>query len=365
MSSYTTSTIFIVGGTGAQGLPVIRGLIPKYHCKILTRDLTSARAKDLATLPNVSFIEGTFADEDVLRAGYSGCDGAFVNIDGFNSGEKTEMYWAVRAYELALESGIKFFVYGNLDFVYKKSGYNAKLRTGHYDGKGRIGEWILQQTRDNNSKMGAALFTTGPYIEMAIGIATPMTPTVEDGIVTWRVPLGDGAVVHVALEDCAGYVRWLFDNPDRANGMDLEVAIAHIGYNELAAAFQKVTGHPARYIDTSREEYWKSGPLSKIGQTSSGYNADVTDKASMTVQQNFTGFWNMWKNSGGNKGVIRRDYSLLDEILPTRIKSAEEWLQREDKRGRELGLGGLWDRVQPENLRPALKIAEDGRLGKL
>jgi hypothetical protein len=367
MSSYTTSTIFIIGGTGAQGLPVIHGLVSdgKYYCKILTRDVDSARAKQLAALPNVSLAEGTFADEEILRAGFSGCDGAFVNIDGFNSGEKGEMYWAIRAYELALECGIKFFVYGNLDFVYKKSGYDPKFRTGHYDGKGRIGEWILQQTRDNHQKMGAALFTTGPYIEMSIAVGTPMTPTVEDGVMTWRVPLGEGAVVHVALEDCAGYVRWLFDNPDRANGMDLEVAIAHIGYAELAAAFKKVTGHPARYIDTSLEQYWESGPLARIGHTAAGYNANVGDKATMTVKQNFTGFWNMWKYSYDNKGVVRRDYALLDEILPSRIKSAEQWFRREEERGKRQGLGGLWNRVQPTNLRPILKIAEDNRSGKL
>ncbi|PSN72082.1 NAD(P)-binding protein [Corynespora cassiicola Philippines] len=365
MSNYKVSTIFIVGGTGAQGRPVVRGLVPKYHCKILTRDLNSARAKELAALPNVSLVEGTFADEEALRAGFAGCDGAFINIDGFNCGEKTEMYWAMRSYEIALELGIKFFVYGNLDFVLKKSGYDPKFRTAHYDGKGRIGEWILQQTRDNGHKMGAALFTTGPYIEMSISSRTPMSPTIEDGIVTWRVPLGDGAVVHVALDDCEGYVRWLFDNPDRANGMDLEVAIDHIGYKELAAAFEKVTGHPARYIDTTLEEYWESGSLSLAKRTSSGYNASLEDKASTTIEKNFTGFWNMWKYSGGNNGVVRRDYKLLDEILPNRIKSAEEWFRREEEKSKRLGLNGLWDRVQPENLRPALKLAEDGRVGKL
>ncbi|KAF1976020.1 NAD(P)-binding protein [Bimuria novae-zelandiae CBS 107.79] len=368
MSSYKTSKIFVIGGTGAQGLPVIRGLVSdgKYHCKVLTRDANSYRAKQLAELPNVSLLEGTLADEEILRAGYSGCDGAFVNIDGFNTGEKAEIYWTIRAYELALECGIKFFVHGNLDFVYKKSGYDPKFRTGHYDGKGRMAEWILQQTKDNGHKMGAAIFTTGPYIEMSIAVGTPMTPRVEDGVVTWRVPLGQGSVVHVSLEDCAGYVRWLFDNPERANGMDLEVAIDHIDYSDLAKAFEKVTGHPARYIDTSLDEYWASDlSIAKIGDTPAGYNADLNDKSTMTVRQNFTGFWNLWKYSGQNKGVVRRDYALLDEILPHRIKSAEEWLRKEEERGRKEGLGGLWDRVQPANLRPILKIAEDGRSGKL
>jgi len=39
----------------------------------------------------------------VLREGFRGCDGAFINIDGFNTGEKTEMYWAIRSYEIAIE----------------------------------------------------------------------------------------------------------------------------------------------------------------------------------------------------------------------------------------------------------------------
>ncbi|KAL9096013.1 MAG: hypothetical protein Q9165_001535 [Trypethelium subeluteriae] len=363
--TYQTSKIFVVGGTGAQGMAVIRGLVNDgtYHVRVLTRDTKSARAQELLKLGNVELVEGSWAGESDLRTGFRGCDGAFVNIDGFNAGEKTEMFWAIRAYELALEEGIKFFVYGNLDFVYKKSGYNPEFRTGHYDGKGRIGEWILQQTKDNGPKMGAALFTTGPYIQMTIASGAPMTPTVEDGIVTWRVPLGEGKVPHVSLEDCEYYVRWLFDHPERANGMNLAVAIDHIGYSELAQAFEETTGHPARYIDTDLETYWTTGNLSQIANKPSGYNADLNDPAAVTFRTNFTGFWHNYKYGGGKDGVIARDYKLLDEIHPNRIKSAKQWFEREDQRGKDVGLGGLWERVQPQNLKPALKVAEDGHRG--
>src|SRR5262245_38199323 len=117
--SQNASRIFVIGATGAQGLPVVRGLIGdgKYSVLALTRDAGSARAKSLLSMGNLSILEGTFADEVVLREGFRTCDGAFVNIDGFNTGEKTEMYWAIRAYEIALEEGIKFFVYGNLDYT--------------------------------------------------------------------------------------------------------------------------------------------------------------------------------------------------------------------------------------------------------
>lgn len=364
MTSYATSNIFVVGGTGAQGLPVIGALVGdgKYSVRALSRDPGSRRAKALLALGNVSMLEGTFADEAVLREGFRGCDGAYINIDGFNSGEKTEMYWAMRSYEIALEEGVKFFVYGNLDYALKKAGYNSKFHAGHYDGKGRIGEWILFQTQANKDRMGAAVFTTGPYMEMAISAMTPMTPSVEDGVVTWRVPLGSGAVPHVALEDCGYYARWLFDNPERSNGMNLEVAIEQVDYHELASAFEKVTGHPARYIDTELDAYW-NGPLKMAADLPAGYNADPNDKSTMSFRDNFTGFWNIWKHE-----VIRRDYALLDEIHPSRIKSVEEWLRREDRSGRERGQGGLWERVQPENLfkhPPLLKLTEDRRRGRL
>ena len=369
MTSYQTSHIFVIGGTGAQGIPVIKGLVKdkKYHCRVLTRDPNSQRAKDLLALGNVELVTGTFVSETDLRNGFRGCDGAFVNIDGFNCGEKTEIYWAIRSYELALEEGIKFFVYGNLDYVYKKSGYDPKFRTGHYDGKGRVAEWILSQTQHNKSRMGAAIFTTGPYIEMSIAAQTIFTPTIEDGVVTWRVPLGPsgGGVVHVALDDCEHYVRWLFDNSHLSNGMDLEVGIDHISYHDLAAAFEKVTGHPARYIDTSLDEYWKTGNTAKAADTGSGYNSDPKDPAFMTFKQNFTGFFNMWKYSVGNEGVVKRDYKLLDEIHPGRVRSAEEWFRREEEKGRKEGKGGLWERVQKGNLRPVLKLGEDRRQGRL
>ncbi len=354
--------IFVIGGTGAQGIPVVRGLVEdgRYSVLALTRDARSARAAALQAMGDVSLMEGTFADEAALRAGFRACDGAYVNIDGFNTGERTEIYWAIRAYEIALEEGVTFFVYGNLDYTLKKGGYRSDFRTGHYDGKGRIGEWILQQNRSNGDRMGAALLTTGPYIEMAFSAQTPMTPKMEDGVLTWRVPLGEGAVAHVALEDCAYYARWLFDNPDRANGMDLEVAIDHVRYADLASAFERVTGRPARYVDTDLETYF--APMRAIASLPAGYNADPNDKSTMSFRENFTGFWNQWKHN-----IITRDYELLDEIHPGRIRSAEEWIRRQDQRARDAGTETIWDRVQPGNLpgRLILKLSEDHRRGAL
>ena len=52
MSSDTISRIFVIGGTGAQGIPVIRALVSdqKYSVRFLSRDPGSRRATDLLAL---------------------------------------------------------------------------------------------------------------------------------------------------------------------------------------------------------------------------------------------------------------------------------------------------------------------------
>jgi hypothetical protein len=200
-----------------------------------------------------------------------------------------------------------------------------------------------------------------------------MTPTLErdefgDEVITWRVPLGSGAVPHVSLADCGHYVRWLLDHQSEADGLDLEVAIAHIGYHELAEAFAKVTGRKARYIDVGLEEYWRDGPMSRGRSRPAGYNSNMQDPGAMSIEENFSGFWNMWRASGGNRGVIKRDYTLLDRIFPDRVKTAEEWFRQEDERGRKAGEGGLWERTvlaATGKGKPILKVGEDMRKGKL
>jgi hypothetical protein len=105
------------------------------------------------------------------------------------------------------------------------------------------------------------------------------------------------------------------------------------------------------------------GVFAYAKNTVTGYNSSRDDPVHMTMQDNFTGFWNMWHDSGANKGVIQRDYALLDKIYPERIRSAEQWFRVEEDRGRKAGLGDLWDRVNA--LKPVLKDVEDARRGRL
>lgn len=219
--------------------------------------------------------------------------------------KKTELCWSVRACELAIEAGVKFFVFSSLVYSYKLSGFRPEFRCGHIHAKGRVAEFILGQNEELRKKhgMSAPLFSTGPYMEMTIGANTPLAPTVEGGVVTWKMPLGGGAVPQVALEDCGYYVKWLFDNHEKAQGMDLDVAMSHIPYKELAAAFSKVTGKPARYVDASFDEYFSGQAVADLP---AGYNADPEDPATMSFRQNFTGWWKLFSPFSRQQRFIQK-----------------------------------------------------------
>jgi hypothetical protein len=52
-------------------------------------------------------MEGSAMNEDTVRRLFDGVDGAFVNLDGFAMGEKREVFWGIRIFELALTHGVK------------------------------------------------------------------------------------------------------------------------------------------------------------------------------------------------------------------------------------------------------------------
>ncbi|KAK1757786.1 hypothetical protein QBC47DRAFT_442845 [Echria macrotheca] len=376
--SASKPTIFIIGGTGAQGIPVIRGLAQAntYIIRVLTRDPSSARAQQLAALsPNVHLLHGTFTSESDLRAGFAGAWGAYINVDGFATGEALEMFFTIRCYEIAVECGVKFYVHGNIDFYYKLSGYNPAYRCGHGDAKGRIWEFIAAQgAADKKARGGRAMkvaaLTTGPYMDMALSASTPVSPAIErdeesgEEVVTWRLPLTEnGAIAHSSLDDLEYYARWLFDHhqDEQVDGMNLEVGIDHVHYRDVANAFEKVTGRKARFVDVDLDMYFTGGGLSKIADLPTGYMVSKESLAAMSVRENFTGWWNTWRASGGNKGVVKRNYGLLDKIYPGRTRSVEEFIRKEAQKAEKEGKRTLWDVVASG--KSVLKIIEDGRRG--
>lgn len=284
---------------------------------MITRNASSREAKELDSIPSVSIFEGDAYDEVSLRKAFEGVDLVFANTNGFAIGEKAEIYWGIRLYEISREFKVRHFLWAGLEYATKLGNYDSKYRTGHLDGKAKVSEYIATQS---TSPMAWSVLTSCLYMEGLSEILRPFPDPSDPEAFVFNLPLGDARCPLIYLPDYGRYARWIFDTPARSNGLNLHVATEDIAWKDLAVAFTEVTGKKARYNDVTLDEYFKLGlfptPEAKIG---AAYGVD--DPTLMTYRENFSGFWNTWKDE-----LTKRDYQLLDEILPDRIKSVKEWM---------------------------------------
>ena len=311
---------------------------------MLTRNVNSERAENIAKLPNVSLIQGSQDSQEDLHRALNGVWGAWVNTDGFTIGEKNELFYGIRAYEIARHERVQHYVYASTDYALKDANWNQKYHWGHNDAKARVADFILAQGQKG---MTSSILVTGPYMDMLYdGMFVPQKHT--DGSFVWANPAGkhifsfpgksltrfprvvDGKIPLIALEDIGAYSLWMFDNIKDSAGLELKIATDEVSFAEIATTFTEVTGKPAAHQFVPLEVYlplaepfpyaaanWAAGPKAP------------RDESTMTWRENFGAWWLYWGEGLSEK----RDWALLDKIHPQRIKSLKEWMEKNNYDG--------------------------------
>ncbi|KAK2593325.1 hypothetical protein QQS21_008968 [Conoideocrella luteorostrata] len=319
----TQLSILVLGGAGIQNSSVVRGISKNasFSIKVLSRDIDSDECQSLSTIPNVTIVQGDCYNEDVLVSNFKGVDACFVNTNGFAVGEKAEVYWGIRMYEIAYWAGVKHFVYSALPYVSKKSGFNPKYRVPFADGKGKVAEYLQSQPTD---RMIWSILESGPYADSHL-VSTWAPDQDADGTYVFRMPIGlDGAMAFVSLDDMGWYARYMFEHPVEFRGDLLSVGIEHADGETVAKAFTAVTSKPARFEPVDLLKLAASWPDKKIGLAGSpGYE----DPTLLDQAGHFVPWFTIWSESGGNKGLWSRNYERLDRIHPGRIRSVEQWMR--------------------------------------
>jgi hypothetical protein len=151
---------------------------------VLTRNVESSRAKQLAALPNVTLVQGAQDNMADMHKIFKGAYGAWVNTDGFTLGEKDELFYGFRAYEIARSEGLQHYVWANIEYVLSPGKFDEKYYCGHMVSKGRVGKFILAMGQD---VMKSTIFTTAPYMDMLHG--GMFVPNEQpDGSLLWANP---------------------------------------------------------------------------------------------------------------------------------------------------------------------------------
>jgi len=338
----SSKSVLIIGGTGGQGMPIAEELAQHgFHVRVLTRNQDSENSKKLATLPNVSLYTGATDDEDALRKAFAGVDYAFVNLNSWALGIKNEIFWGIRIFEIAVQSGVKHYIWSSLDNYFLETRYDDSLRVGHYYGKGHVEQWMtaLPQT-----PMRWSILATSPYIEQLWNLQFPKKS--DSGEYEFRLPLGGGAIPYTCLDDLGYYVRWILAHPEKSAGLNLKLSVEHVSLKQLASTFTEVTGKPAKATNITIDEWFEGTGLATSGDHLIGSSKVSTDDPSLlTVHDNFSAWWRLYQQSAGNKGILKRDYALLDEIHPQRTKSLKQWMKRvkyDGEKTRQVTVTSAW-----------------------
>lgn len=109
----------------------------------------------------MTLLQGSQDNQKDLHAAFTGVYGAWVNLDGFTIGEKSELFYSVRAYESARHQGVKHYIFANTDYALRKAGWDERYHWGHNDAKGRIGDLIL--SHGQATMKTTSLLTMGPW----------------------------------------------------------------------------------------------------------------------------------------------------------------------------------------------------------
>ncbi|KAF8305361.1 NAD(P)-binding protein [Clavulina sp. PMI_390] len=315
--------IAIIGGTGAQGASVIRDILKPsadgspspYIVRALTRSPNHHRAKELEAL-GAELIEGSFLDNDAVHKLFEGCYGAYVNTDSFTVGAQAEIHAAINIWEIAGYHQLRHFVWSNLDYSLRLTGWDPTYSVDHYNAKGRFGDYMMSQPNpiDKEDGMLWTCFTVGPYMDMMAGLFAPEIR--PDGTRIFVAPMGDkGAIPLIALDDLAWWARYIFDEPATTTGKELCIASHLTTMPNMVETFTRVTGLPAEFHSLTMDEY------------STLFNGKEVPTASsvpggMTFDTNFRAAWALWRD---DILTPRRDMKWIESIHPP--ITLEQWMR--------------------------------------
>jgi uncharacterized protein YbjT (DUF2867 family) len=329
MPSTNKKVILVIGATGAQGIAVIDALLAPaengapspYAVRALTRDTRAERARSLAA-KGVELVQGSFEDLATVKKALQGAYGAWVNTDGFTVGEKAEIYLGMRMFEIAKQLGtVRHFVWSSLDYSTKKGNYNPDYKVEHYDGKGRVADWMKAQPSDvSDNGMTWSVVTSGPYMEMLDFAMFGPIGRRKDGTVIFATPVGKGHVPMIALKDLGWWARYTFDHRAESSMKDYEIASDRVGWEYLRETYEKVTGKKAIVVYQEVDE-WMGNLKGIVDEpVAIGLRGENTDGLT-TWRQNFSAFWRQWRDD-----IITRDYDWLRSVHPG-TRSLEKWMR--------------------------------------
>ena len=243
--------ILVFGATGQQGGSVTAALLKAgWPVRALVRDPASPKSAALRDA-GAEFVQGTFADADVIRAAMKGVHGVFSvqpSSPGGTVSDEDEVRFGIAIADLAVESGVEHLVYTSSGAVGDKP-----TGMGHFDSKARIEAHI------RTLPITATIVRPATFMEMLV---MPGFGLDEGRFSFFAKP--DQSMQLLAVEDIGKFVAAIFADSARYGGETFEIASDTVTGHDLEALFTEAAGRPIAYARFPDEVLAANPFLSKL-----------------------------------------------------------------------------------------------------
>lgn len=234
--------VLVLGATGRQGGATARALLRRSHdVHALVRDPRAPAARQLAQ-QGALLVQGDLDDPASLRAAVADARAVFsvqphpMSADGIEQ----EVRRGKVVGDAAKAAGIAHLVYSSV------AGAERATGVPHFASK-----WAIEQ---HLRALGLPLTVLRPAMFMD-NFAGHSRPHLVDGTLAVRLPVALGTPLQiVASQDIGAFAADVIERPDDYIGRALELAGEAPTGSEMAQAFERVTGTPARFEQQPLDE---------------------------------------------------------------------------------------------------------------
>jgi uncharacterized protein YbjT (DUF2867 family) len=245
-------TIAVVGATGAQGGGLVRAILAdsngEFAARALTRDVSSAKAKELARL-GAEVVAANVDDVDSLRRAFQAAHGAFcVTFFWDHFSPEKELAEARAMAQAAKDSGVNHVIWSTLEDTRKwvpltdprMPTLQGKYKVPHFDAKGEANSIFTELG------VPTTFLNTSFYWDnlLHFGMGPKKGP---DGKLAFVLPMGDKKLPGIAAEDIGRCAYGVFKRGADLVGKTVGIAGEHLTGAQMAAALTKTLGQDVVY----------------------------------------------------------------------------------------------------------------------